>query len=350
MPVKLKKKKEKMQLNRTFSLFLLFFLSLSLVLTGCKKTGSGKKTKTSEVQTEEKNKNTEEDSKYKYLIKTTISSDGVSVTTYVPGEPETQTEENPTKGELYGISADCSIETGDLNGIISKKAESICNDLKANGYKKIKKGDIQKTSEKGLCSISYSVIADKKEYPCRDIIYAKTISDSAYLLADIAIDNTMADTESKEVLSELLEAYGLTSGSDRDTTEKTEKTEKAEETEKTETEENTEENETDQNSQNSQKNNQNSDSSDSSENPAESDDKNTEKSTDKNSENAKNSENSKNNKKAEKTSNKKSSDKNNKNSKNNGKINKNSNQTGSIGLDPFSNRDTRSSEQSIENF
>lgn len=341
MPVKLKKKKEKMQLNRTFSLFLLFFLSLSLVLTGCKKTGSDKKTKTSEVQTEEKNKNTEEDSKYKYLIKTTISSDGVSVTTYVPGEPDTQTEENPTKGELYGISADCSIETGDLNGIISKKAESICNDLKANGYKKIKKGDIQKTSEKGLCSISYSVIADQKEYPCRDIIYAKTISDSSYLLADIAIDNTMADTESKEVLNELLEAYGLTSGSDRDTTEKTEKTEE------TEKEEKAEENETDQNSQNNQKNSQNSDSSDSSENPAESDDKNTEKSTD---ENSKKSENSKNNKKAEKSSDKKSSDKNNKNSKNNGKSNKNSNQTGSIGLDPFSNRDTRSSEQSIENF
>lgn len=337
MPVKSKKKKEKMQLNRTFSLFLLFFLSLSLVLTGCRKTGSGKKTKTSEVQTEEKNKNTEEDSKYKYLIKTTISSDDVSVTTYVPGEPDTQTEENPTKGELYGISADCSIETGDLNGIISKKAESICNDLKANGYKKIKKGDIQKTSEKGLCSISYSVIADQKEYPCRDIIYAKTISDSAYLLADIAIDNTMADTESKEVLSELLEAYGLTSGSDRDTTEKTEKTE---ETEKTETEEKTEENETDQDSQNS-------DSSDSSENPAESDDKNTEKSTDKNSEK------NKNNKKAEKPSDKKSSDKNNKNSKNNGKSNKsnkNSNQTDSTGLDPFSDRDPRSSEQSIENF
>lgn len=335
MPVKSKEKKEKTQLNRTFSLFLLFFLSLSLVLTGCKKTGSGKKTKPSEVQTEEKKQNTEEDSKYKYLIKTTISSDGVSVTTYVPGEPDTQTEENPTKGELYGISADCSIETGDLNGIISKKAESICNDLKANGYKKIKKGDIQKTSEKGLCSISYSVIADQKEYPCRDIIYAKTISDSAYLLADIAIDNTMADTESKEVLSELLEAYGLTSGSDRDTTEKTE------ETEKTETEKNTGENETDQDSQNNQKNNQNSDSSDSPENPAESDDKNTEKSTDKN------------NKKAEKQSDKKSSDKNNKNSKNNGKSNKNnknSNQTGSIGLDPFSDRDTRSSEQSIENF
>lgn len=335
MSVKSKKKKEKTQLNRTFSLFLLFFLSLSLVLTGCRKTGSGKKTKPSEVQTEEKKQNTEEDSKYKYLIKTTISSDGVSVTTYVPGEPDTQTEENPTKGELYGISADCSIETGDLNGIISKKAESICNDLKANGYKKIKKGDIQKTSEKGLCSISYSVIADQKEYPCRDIIYAKTISDSAYLLADIAIDNTMADTESKEVLSELLEAYGLTSGSDRDTTEKTEKTE---------------ENKTDQNSQNNQKNSQNSDSSDSSENPAESDDKNTEKSTDKNS---KKSENSKNNKKAEKPSDKKSSNKNNKNSKNNGKSeksNKNSNQTDSTGLDPFSDRDPRSSEQSIENF
>lgn len=346
MPVKSKKKKEKTQLNRTFSLFLLFFLSLSLVLTGCKKTGSSKKTKTSEVQTEEKDQNKEEDSKYKYLIKTTISSDGVSVTTYVPGEPDTQTEENPTKGELYGISADCSIETGDLNGIISKKAESICNDLKANGYKKIKKGDIQKTSEKGLCSISYSVIADQKEYPCRDIIYAKTISNSAYLLADIAIDNTMADTESKEVLSELLEAYGLTSGSDRDTTEKTEKTEE------TEKEEKAEENETDQdsqNSQNNQKDSQNSNSSDSSENSAESDDKNTEKSTDKNS---KKSENSKNNKKAEKPSDKKSSDKNNKNSKNNGKSNKNknSNQTDSTGLDPFSDRDPRSSEQSIENF
>lgn len=341
MPVELTKKKEKMQLNRTFSLFLLFFLSLSLVLTGCKKTGSGKKTKPSEVQTEEKKQNKEEDSKYKYLIKTTISSDGVSVTTYVPGEPDTQTEENPTKGELYGISADCSIETGDLNGIISKKAESICNDLKANGYKKIKKGDIQKTSEKGLCSISYSVIADQKEYPCRDIIYAKTISDSSYLLADIAIDNTMADTESKEVLSELLEAYGLTSGSDRDTTEKTEKTEE------TEKEEKTEENETDQDSQNNQKNSQNSDSSDSSENPAESDNKNTEKSTDKNSEK------NKNNKKAEKSSDKKSSDKNNKNSKNNkksDKSNKNSNQTDSTGLDPFSDRDPRSSEQSIENF
>lgn len=222
------------KLYRIFAAVIAVILCL-VCLAGCG-SKSAEKPKKKETSTTAASENTsQETSKYKYLVKTVInSSDGsTKADAYVPGDPETSTEDNPSSGEVSGISVEDEITQSDVSKAVVDKANSVNSELKDSGYKKIKMSNLQKTSDKALCSLSYSVVSGKKEYPCRSVILGKSVGGSYALTSVITIDNTMSDEKSAAVLGEVFEAYGLTSSSDAaDQTEKTESTKSAEKSQK----------------------------------------------------------------------------------------------------------------------
>lgn len=155
-----------------------------------------------------------EDSPYQYLKRVQLANENISVETYLPIAEDFTQDGTEAHASINGISIAVSLkEEKDktagsfLNEAYQKENERIHN---LQGIQDFKVFDLIEKENYWLLEMDYNQSDGKGTlYPCISIIKMDQLRDGVYLVSTITVDNSETNDNTKSILEEIMEVYGV---------------------------------------------------------------------------------------------------------------------------------------------
>lgn len=155
-----------------------------------------------------------EDSPYQYLKRVQLANENISVETYLPIAEDFTQDGTEAHASINGISIAVSLkEEKDntagsfLNEAYQKENERIHN---LQGIQDFKVFDLIEKENYWLLEMDYNQSDGKGTlYPCISIIKMDQLRDGFYLVSTITVDNSKTNDNTKSILEEIMEVYGV---------------------------------------------------------------------------------------------------------------------------------------------
>lgn len=188
-------------------------LVCSLLISGCSKEEPKESRKELEPYVEIGDAKAE-DSPYQYLKKIQLQNENISVETYLPiSENQTQ-ERTEAYASLNGISIAVSIkeEKEETAGTFLNEAyqQEYARIHKLKNIQDFKAFDLIEKENFWLMEMDYNQSdGNCTLYPCISIIKMDQLRDGFYLITTLNVDNSKANEDTKAILEEIMEVYGI---------------------------------------------------------------------------------------------------------------------------------------------
>lgn len=188
-------------------------LVCSLLISGCSKEEPKESRKELEPYVEIGDAKAE-DSPYKYLKKIQLQNENISVETYLPiSENQTQ-QGTEAYASLNGISIAVSIkeEKEETAGTFLNEAyqQEYARIHKLKNIQDFKAFDLIEKENFWLMEMDYNQSdGNCTLYPCISIIKMDQLRDGFYLITTLNVDNSKANEDTKAILEEIMEVYGI---------------------------------------------------------------------------------------------------------------------------------------------
>ncbi len=188
-------------------------LVCSLLISGCSKEEPKESRKELEPYVEIGDAKAE-DSPYQYLKKIQLQNENISVETYLPiSENQTQ-QGTEAYASLNGISIAVSIkeEKEETAGTFLNEAyqQEYARIHKLKNIQDFKAFDLIEKENFWLMEMDYNQSdGNCTLYPCISIIKMDQLRDGFYLITTLNIDNSKANEDTKAILEEIMEVYGI---------------------------------------------------------------------------------------------------------------------------------------------
>lgn len=195
---------------------MFMILLCAILLCGCetKEEVQIESVKALEPYTEETDAKAEE-SPYQYLKQIQLYNENISVETYLPASEDFIQEGTEAQAVIDGVSIKVSLEeetdvktAGEfLNEAFQKENERI---HALHGIQDFKVFDLIEEEEYWLLEMDYNQSdGNGTLYPCISIIKMDRLREGFYLISVIRVDNSLANENTKAVLEEVMEVYGV---------------------------------------------------------------------------------------------------------------------------------------------
>ena len=188
-------------------------LVCSLLISGCSKEEPKESRKELEPYVEIGDAKAE-DSPYQYLKKIQLQNENISVETYLPiSENQTQ-QGTEAYASLNGISIAVSIkeEKEETAGTFLNEAyqQEYARIHKLKNIQDFKAFDLIEKENFWLMEMDYNQSdGNCTLYPCSSIIKMDQLRDGFYLITTLNVDNSKANEDTKAILEEIMEVYGI---------------------------------------------------------------------------------------------------------------------------------------------
>lgn len=188
-------------------------LVCSLLISGCSKEEPKESRKELEPYVEIGDAKAE-DSPYQYLKKIQLQNENISVETYLPiSENQTQ-RGTEAYASLNGISIAVSIkeEKEETAGTFLNEAyqQEYARIHKLKNIQDFKAFDLIEKENFWLMEMDYNQSdGNCTLYPCISIIKMDQLRDGFYLITTLNVDNSKANEDTKAILEEIMEVYGI---------------------------------------------------------------------------------------------------------------------------------------------
>lgn len=188
-------------------------LVCSLLISGCSKEEPKESRKELEPYVEIGDAKAE-DSPYQYLKKIQLQNENISVETYLPiSENQTQ-QGTEVYASLNGISIAVSIkeEKEETAGTFLNEAyqQEYARIHKLKNIQDFKAFDLIEKENFWLMEMDYNQSdGNCTLYPCISIIKMDQLRDGFYLITTLNVDNSKANEDTKAILEEIMEVYGI---------------------------------------------------------------------------------------------------------------------------------------------
>lgn len=188
-------------------------LVCSLLISGCSKEEPKESRKELEPYVEIGDAKAE-DSPYQYLKKIQLQNENISVETYLPiSENQTQ-QGTEAYASLNGISIAVSIkeEKEETAGTFLNEAyqQEYARIHKLKNIQDFKAFDLIEKENYWLMEMDYNQSdGNCTLYPCISIIKMDQLRDGFYLITTLNVDNSKANEDTKAILEEIMEVYGI---------------------------------------------------------------------------------------------------------------------------------------------
>ena len=188
-------------------------LVCSLLISGCSKEEPKESRKELEPYVEIGDAKAE-DSPYQYLKKIQLQNENISVETYLPiSENQTQ-QGTEAYASLNGISIAVSIkeEKEETAGTFLNEAyqQEYARIHKLKNIQDFKAFDLIEKENFWLMEMDYNQSeVNCTLYPCISIIKMDQLRDGFYLITTLNVDNSKANEDTKAILEEIMEVYGI---------------------------------------------------------------------------------------------------------------------------------------------
>lgn len=188
-------------------------LVCSLLISGCSKEEPKESRKELEPYVEIGDAKAE-DSPYQYLKKIQLQNENISVETYLPiSENQTQ-QGTEAYASLNGISIAVSIkeEKEETAGTFLNEAyqQEYARIHKLKNIQDFKAFDLIEKKNFWLMEMDYNQSdGNCTLYPCISIIKMDQLRDGFYLITTLNVDNSKANEDTKAILEEIMEVYGI---------------------------------------------------------------------------------------------------------------------------------------------
>ncbi len=188
-------------------------LVCSLLISGCSKEEPKESRKELEPYVEIGDAKAE-DSPYQYLKKIQLQNENISVETYLPiSENQTQ-QGTEAYASLNGISIAVSIkeEKEETAGTFLNEAyqQEYARIHKLKNIQDFKAFDLIEKENFWLMEMDYNQSdGNCTLYPCISIIKMDQLRDGFYLITTLNVDNSKANEDTKAILEEIMEVYGI---------------------------------------------------------------------------------------------------------------------------------------------
>ncbi len=188
-------------------------LVCSLLISGCSKEEPKESRKELEPYVEIGDAKAE-DSPYQYLKKIQLQNENISVETYLPiSENQTQ-QGTEAYASLNGISIAVSIkeEKEETAGTFLNEAyqQEYARIHKLKNIQDFKAFDLIEKENFWLMEMDYNQSEGNCTlYPCISIIKMDQLRDGFYLITTLNVDNSKANEDTKAILEEIMEVYGI---------------------------------------------------------------------------------------------------------------------------------------------
>lgn len=183
-----------------------------LTLTGCGSSESETKLESYAVSGEEVS---ESENRYTYLTSINLKKDNANLRVYLPDGESPEKSESMASSSMDGITVETELITDDSGADVSSISETefITRQTEINQLAGIQ--DITNIPESAGDSFSIRQIgynindSNGTIFPCTVIIKADHIQDTYFLKTVITVDNSKANEDTKSVLKEIMDAFGL---------------------------------------------------------------------------------------------------------------------------------------------
>lgn len=188
-------------------------LVCSLLISGCSKEEPKESRKELEPYVEIGDAKAE-DSPYQYLKKIQLQNENISVETYLPiSENQTQ-QGTEAYASLNGISIAVSIkeEKEETAGTFLNEAyqQEYARIHKLKNIQDFKAFDLIEKENYWLMEMDYNQSdGNCTLYPCISIIKMDQLRDGFYLITTLNVDNSKSNEDTKAILEEIMEVYGI---------------------------------------------------------------------------------------------------------------------------------------------
>lgn len=191
--------------------FFIIFIGI-FVLTGCGKTESNTELESYAVSGEEVSDN---ENRYSYLTSINLKKDNANLRVYLPDGESPEKSESKASSSMSGITVETELVFDDSGVNVSALSETEFNTRQIEVSQLAGIQDIVNAPESigdnfSIRQIGYNINdGNGTIFPCTVIIKADHIQDTYYLKTVITVDNSKANEETKSILKEIMDAYGL---------------------------------------------------------------------------------------------------------------------------------------------
>ena len=176
------------------------------VLCGCKEKGAELEKYHSGEEKIEQNAE-----KYEYLTSIILKESSASLRVWIPDSNTISKKENQVSSQNAGIEVETELlenSSESIQQLCEAKVSEKQNEI--NAFAGVKDVAVTGDSSSGIAMINYNIRdGGSNIYPCAVIIKAENIEEGYYLRTSVTVDNTSANENTKKILAEVLDAFGI---------------------------------------------------------------------------------------------------------------------------------------------